>query len=114
LMSNRARFQVLLAGALAAGVAACMSAPNDGADQTLLSAAQCASASAWAPWTTYATGAVVSYAGGMYQCVQGHTSQPDWTPTAVPALWAAATCDGGGGSRGGGSGGGGGSGSGGG
>ena len=24
----------------------------------------------------------------MYRCVQGHTSQRDWTPDATPALWA--------------------------
>lgn len=23
----------------------------------------------------------------LYKCVQAHTSQPDWTPDAVPALW---------------------------
>lgn len=30
----------------------------------------------------------VSYAGEIYRCVQAHTSQPDWTPDVVPALWA--------------------------
>ena len=23
----------------------------------------------------------------LYRCVQAHTSQPDWTPDATPALW---------------------------
>ncbi|MGW0809797.1 fibronectin type III domain-containing protein [Nonomuraea sp. NPDC002799] len=44
-------------------------------------------AAAWAPWTAYATGAVVTYNGVDYVCLQGHTSQPDWQPPNVPALW---------------------------
>lgn len=28
-----------------------------------------------------------SYNGLVYRCVQSHTSQSDWTPDAVPALW---------------------------
>src|SRR5829696_1278409 len=35
----------------------------------------------------YAVGAVVSYGGSEYRCLQAHTSQPDWTPPATPALW---------------------------
>ncbi|MGW5162000.1 carbohydrate-binding protein, partial [Nonomuraea wenchangensis] len=37
-------------------------------------------AAAWAPWTAYATGAVVTYNGVDYVCLQGHTSQPGWEP----------------------------------
>jgi chitodextrinase len=46
-------------------------------------------AAAWAPWTAYATGAVVTYNGVDYVCLQGHTSQPGWEPPNVPALWKA-------------------------
>lgn len=35
----------------------------------------------------YAVGDQVTYNGQTYQCLQAHTSQPDWTPDAVPALW---------------------------
>ena len=28
------------------------------------------------------------YGGHLYKCLQGHTSQPSWTPDVVPALWA--------------------------
>ncbi|MBP3305258.1 MAG: chitinase, partial [Oscillospiraceae bacterium] len=28
------------------------------------------------------------YDGALYKCLQAHTSQPDWTPTAAPSLWA--------------------------
>ena len=35
----------------------------------------------------YAVGDVVSYQGVEYRCRQAHTSQPDWNPVAVPALW---------------------------
>lgn len=41
----------------------------------------------WAPNVRYAVGAVVTYQGVRYRCLQAHTSQPDWTPPAVPALW---------------------------
>ena len=37
---------------------------------------------------TYPVGAIVSYDGVLYRCVQAHTSQADWTPDKVPALWA--------------------------
>lgn len=35
----------------------------------------------------YAIGSMVSYEGSEYRCLQAHTSQPDWTPPATPALW---------------------------
>lgn len=35
----------------------------------------------------YKVGDVVTYNGSSYQCLQAHTSQAGWTPTAVPALW---------------------------
>lgn len=35
----------------------------------------------------YAIGDKVTYNGSTYQCLQAHTSQPDWTPDATPALW---------------------------
>jgi hypothetical protein len=42
---------------------------------------------AWAPYTGYARGAVVTYNGASYRCLQGHTSLPGWEPANVPALW---------------------------
>ena len=44
-------------------------------------------ASAWAPYTSYLAGDVVSYGGAYYQCIQPHTSLPGWEPSNVPALW---------------------------
>lgn len=41
----------------------------------------------WAPWTSYAAGATVTYQGVGYRCLQGHTSQPGWEPPNVPSLW---------------------------
>lgn len=35
----------------------------------------------------YHVGDKVFFQGHVYQCLQAHTSQPDWTPAAVPALW---------------------------
>ena len=31
----------------------------------------------------------LTYGDNLYQCVQPHTSQADWAPPAVPALWRA-------------------------
>jgi chitodextrinase len=42
---------------------------------------------AWTEWTAYTVGTRVTYNGVDYECIQAHTSQPDWTPPAVPALW---------------------------
>ena len=44
----------------------------------------------WAPYTAYATGQAVTYAGRSYTCRQGHTSLPGWEPPYVPALWSPA------------------------
>lgn len=44
---------------------------------------------AWATVTAYAIGDVVSYDGKVWECVQAHTSQADWTPSTIPALWKA-------------------------
>lgn len=41
----------------------------------------------WEDGKTYAVGDRVKYNGLLYRCVQAHTSQSDWTPDAVPALW---------------------------
>jgi len=41
-------------------------------------------------------GALVTYDGEGYTCRQAHTSQPDWTPDVVPALWTWVDCDDGG------------------
>ena len=45
-------------------------------------------APAWQAWTPYVVGNLVSYDGVVYRCLQSHTSQPDWQPPNVPALWA--------------------------
>lgn len=44
----------------------------------------------FAPWASnvaYSANALREYDGALYRCVQAHTSQDDWTPDAVPALW---------------------------
>ena len=47
----------------------------------------------FAAGTAYAAGSRVVYDGKLYKCLQAHTSQADWTPDAVPALWAAVSVD---------------------
>ena len=42
---------------------------------------------AWHAQTAYSRGDIVEYNGNVYECRQGHTSQPGWTPAAVAALW---------------------------
>lgn len=41
----------------------------------------------WQTDTVYSVGDRRKYDGLLYRCVQAHTSQADWTPPAVPALW---------------------------
>ena len=41
----------------------------------------------WKPDQTYERGIRVRYDGELYRCEQSHTSQADWTPDAVKALW---------------------------
>lgn len=44
-----------------------------------------------APWDgnfhPYVVGDLVTFNGSTYKCIQSHTSQPDWSPPVVPALW---------------------------
>jgi chitinase len=93
---SRLSLAALAATAAAATVVGC-SAGASGVDSSrdALSASQCASAQAWAANVAYATGAVVTFGGNVYECIQGHTSQSSWTPDATPALWAPASCAGG-------------------
>ena len=42
---------------------------------------------AWASGKAYALNDRVRYGEKLYKCVQAHTSQADWTPPEVPALW---------------------------
>lgn len=47
----------------------------------------------WSVGKAYATGDRVQYEGTLYKCVQGHTSQADWTPPVTPSLWTAVSID---------------------
>ena len=42
---------------------------------------------AWAVGVVYTVDYRVKYNNKLYKCVQAHTSQADWTPDIVPALW---------------------------
>ncbi len=41
----------------------------------------------WEVGIAYSVGDRRQYNGLLYRCVQAHTSQADWTPDVVPALW---------------------------
>ncbi|KAH9998469.1 hypothetical protein BJV74DRAFT_824671 [Russula compacta] len=43
--------------------------------------------SGWEPGTQYNYGDIVEYQGARYKIIQPHTSQGDWAPPIVPALW---------------------------
>jgi cation transport regulator ChaC len=43
--------------------------------------------SEWKVGIAYRVNDEVTYSTKNYQCLQAHTSQADWTPPAVPALW---------------------------
>lgn len=46
---------------------------------------------AWTTDVSYTADERVKYGEKLYRCVQAHTSQADWTPDAVPALWTEVT-----------------------
>jgi chitin-binding protein len=41
----------------------------------------------WTAGTAYAVGAVVTYNGVSYRCLQAHTALVGWEPPTTPALW---------------------------
>lgn len=41
----------------------------------------------WQSGKAYSVGDKCIYLGNLYSCIQAHTSQDDWTPALVPALW---------------------------
>lgn len=48
---------------------------------------------AWVVGKAYAVGDRAQYNGALYKCVQAHTSQADWMPSATPALWKTVSLD---------------------
>ncbi|HEY2516819.1 MAG TPA: carbohydrate-binding protein, partial [Polyangiaceae bacterium] len=103
---NSAPFVALAVTALTFAACSVTSSETVGRGATRVTVADCSAAAPWAPGVSYAVGALVSYDGANYQCIQAHTSEPGWTPDAVAALWEPVSCGGGGGTTsGGGSGG---------
>jgi hypothetical protein len=49
------------------------------------------SAPSWAIDIQYAAQTLVNYNGKLFECLQAHTSEFDWAPPEVPALWAVPT-----------------------
>ena len=44
----------------------------------------------WTPGATVKPGDVLAWDGTLVECIQAHTTQADWTPDKVPALWTSA------------------------
>lgn len=49
--------------------------------------------SAWVVGKAYAVNDRTQYNGMLYKCVQAHTAQSDWMPSATPALWKTVSLD---------------------
>lgn len=41
----------------------------------------------WKPGLTVKPGDLYAWDGTIVECIQGHTTQADWTPDVTPALW---------------------------
>ena len=48
---------------------------------------------AWEVGKAYAVNDRVRYDSTLYKCIQAHTSQSDWMPSATPALWKTVSVD---------------------
>ena len=48
---------------------------------------------AWVVGKAYAVNDRTQYNGTLYKCIQAHTSQNDWMPSATPALWKTVSLD---------------------
>lgn len=48
---------------------------------------------AWTAGKAYAVNDRVQHDGTLYKCIQAHTSQADWMPSATPALWKTVSVD---------------------
>ena len=48
---------------------------------------------AWVVGKAYAVNDRAQYNGALYKCIQAHTSQSDWMPSATPALWKTVSVD---------------------
>jgi chitinase len=86
--------RLLLLSTLAASGAAC-DPDRSSVDLIDQSAVNCSTATPWTVGVHYAVGAVVTFQGSVYQCIQAHTAQSDWPPNVVPALWGLTSCGGG-------------------
>lgn len=68
-----------------------------GSDPRWWECEDCETTTEWAVGVAYkgdntegaGNGDIVTYQGAEYRCLQSHTSQAGWTPSAVPALWEA-------------------------
>ena len=66
---------------------------------TPTSASGCSGVAVWnGNFVAYSVGNKVTYNNELYQCIEAHTSEPNWEPPVVPALWKdMGPCAGGGG-----------------
>ena len=47
----------------------------------------------WVVGKAYAVSDRAQHNGTLYKCIQAHTSQDDWMPSATPALWVVVSID---------------------
>ena len=56
-------------------------------DEELLSVQPALEGRVWQAGLSVQIGDVYSYAGFLWRCIQAHSTQSDWLPDKVPALW---------------------------
>lgn len=88
---QEARAYAILSGGTSPGKAAALRAAVEEAAAALPDEAAAKAAELFAPWsadnTAYTVGVRVRYEGVLYRCLQAHSSQPSWTPSAAASLW---------------------------
>lgn len=78
---------VAVAASSAAGCLGSASDENASDEQNAALTDNCASATAWKAGIAVTAGSFVSYQGRLYKVLTSHTTQADWPPNAVPALF---------------------------
>lgn len=56
-------------------------------DEELLSVQPALEGRVWQPGLSVQVGDVYAWGGFLWRCIQAHTTQSDWLPDKVPALW---------------------------
>lgn len=88
---QEARAYAILSGGTSPGKAAVLRRAVEQAAAALSDEEAAKAAELFALWcpdsAAYTSGTRVRFEGALYRCLQDHSSQPAWTPTAAASLW---------------------------